>query len=146
MGYKSTGGFMFIKQPIAIVLGVLVIFTICFAGKVPVAQAASTNAVLTDEQISGLWYMDVKLEDGGGGVLTFYFEVENGKLTGLYNGNLGEDVPVEGYVKGNIIRWEFVADKSQIVYKGDILENGTISGWVEYECCGPGVFTASKQK
>ena len=36
--------------------------------------------------------------------------------------------------------------QTQIVYMGEILEDSTISGWAEYECCGPGVFTASKQK
>jgi hypothetical protein len=115
--------------------------------EVQVIQAASTKSFMTYEQISGLWDIKVKLEDGGGGILEFEFEVKNGILTGLYSGSQSKG-QLEGYVKNNIIRWEFVAGESQtqIVYMGEILEDSTISGWAEYECCGPGVFTASKQK
>jgi len=93
--------------------------------------------------ISGTWMADVNL-DAGNGTAKFVLKQTGDKLSGTYNGALGE-AQVTGTVKGSDVEWSFESgDAGKCTYTGK-LEGGKISGTVVYGQLGKGTFTAEKK-
>ena len=116
------------KQSIGCILGFMMIF------------AASG---LMAANLSGTWNADVALEDGAGGTATFVWSEKNGVITGSYTGNQGADCKITGSVKDGKVEWSFEGNEGLITFKGDMQEDGTITGECKYPCCA-GIFTAYK--
>ena len=94
--------------------------------------------------LSGTWSASVNL-DAGSGVATFVFKQEGNKLSGTYNGALGE-AKVTGVVDGNKVQWAFEnSDAGKVNYTGTLEGDKTIKGSVEYGQLGKGTFTAQKK-
>src|SRR5690348_4818291 len=94
--------------------------------------------------LSGTWSASVNL-DAGSGVATFVFKQEGNKLSGTYNGALGE-AKVTGVVDGNKVQWAFEnSDAGKVNYTGTLDGDKTIKGNVEYGQLGKGTFTAQKK-
>ncbi len=95
--------------------------------------------------VTGKWEFTVDL-GGQGGKPTFTFEQKGEKLTGKYDGALGQ-ADVTGTVKGDQIEFKFTAkgDLGELTatYKGTVSGN-TIKGKAEYGQLGEGTFTAKK--
>ena len=94
--------------------------------------------------LSGTWSASVNL-DAGSGVATFVFKQDGNKLSGTYNGALGE-AKVTGAVDGTKVQWAFEnADAGKVNYTGTLEGDKTIKGSVEYGQLGKGTFTAQKK-
>src|SRR5690349_17075289 len=95
---------------------------ICFIGLVA-AVATTTGYTAGVADISGTWIFSVDIEDGGHGDPTFVFKQEGEKLTGTYNGPLGEQ-KVTGTVTGAkaVFGFEFTRDGADLkaMYTGSI--------------------------
>ena len=89
--------------------------------------------------ISGEWKFSVDLEDGGHGDPTFVFKQEGEKLTGTYNGPLGE-YKVTGTVTGSkaVFGFEFTGDGQTVkaTYTGNIESSTKMTGTVEFTPAG----------
>src|ERR1041385_346660 len=72
--------------------------------------------------ISGKWEFAVQL-DAGSGSPTFTFQQTGDKMTGTYNGLLG-NAELNGTVKGDVVEFSFESafqgEKVKVVYKGTI--------------------------
>lgn len=90
---------------------------------VPHKEASTPQTVVssTPGDISGAWDFAVELDAGGTGNPTFTFKQEGEKLTGTYNGPLGE-APVAGMIKGMDVKFSY-----KVKYEGADLE-GTYTG------------------
>jgi len=92
--------------------------------------------------LTGTWTLDVKT-DAGSGTPTFKLtQNAEGKLTGTYEGQLGESA-VTGTIKDNVFHIEFSVQGNLIKYDGKI-ENDTMSGKVELGTMASGTFTGKK--
>jgi hypothetical protein len=104
-------------------------------------------APLWAHDISGNWEFTVQL-DAGSGSPTFVFKQSGEKLTGTYNGLLG-DAALTGTVKGDAIEFSFevsVQDqKGKVTYKGTIASATQMKGEVNYAGLGKGTWTAVKK-
>ena len=100
--------------------------------------ALPTSIGLTSgaEDISGTWNFSVDLDGGGHGEPTFVFKQEADKLTGTYNGPLGE-YKVTGTVTGvkAVFGFEFPSkdgDSGKATYTGTIESPTKMTGTVEF--------------
>jgi hypothetical protein len=99
--------------------------------------ALPTSIGLTSgaEDISGAWNFSVDLDGGGHGEPTFVFKQEADKLTGTYNGPLGE-YKVTGTVTGvkAVFGFEFSqeGDTGKATYTGTIESPTKMTGTVEF--------------
>jgi hypothetical protein len=113
------------------------LFVILFATSISLTSFAQSTHDLT-----GTWLLDVKT-DAGSGTPTFTLKQDaEGKLTGTYEGQLGES-PVTGTIKDNVFHIEFSVQGNLIKYDGKI-ENDTMSGKVELGTMASGTFTGKK--
>ena len=98
--------------------------------------------------ISGTWSFSVDLESGGHGDPTFVFKQEGDKLTGTYNGPLGE-YKVTGEVKGDkaVFGFDFTVDgqNGKATYTGNIESSTKMTGTVEFTGGERGKWTATKK-
>ena len=98
--------------------------------------------------ISGEWKFSVDLEDGGHGDPTFVFKQEGDKLTGTYNGPLGE-YKVTGTVTGSkaVFGFEVTGDGQTVkaTYTGNIESSTKMTGTVEFSPGPRGKWTATKK-
>ncbi len=104
------------------------------------------TAVRADEKtnVTGTWAVEVDL-GGNQGTPTFTFKQEGDKLTGKYNGQLGE-ADVTGTVKGKEIKFSFeVEGGRKVIYTGTI-EKDTMKGKADYGEVGSGTWTAKRKK
>ena len=112
----------------------------CLAAALLIPAMAATD-------ISGNWEFTVDTSAGSGSP-TFVFHQDGEKLTGTYNGMLGQ-AALTGTVKGDDIRFAFEADyggqKVKVVYSGKILSPTSMKGTAEYGDLGTGDWTAKKQ-
>jgi hypothetical protein len=88
------------------------------------------------EDISGTWNFSVDLDSGGHGEPTFVFKQEADKLTGTYNGPLGE-YKVTGTVTGvkAVFGFEFPSkdgEAGKATYTGTIESPTKMTGTVEF--------------
>lgn len=122
--------------------GVLVaaaLFTLALGG-----AAFAQGSVLT-----GTWLLNVEAS-GGAGSPTFKIVQDGEKLTGTYNGALGE-APLKGEIKdGKSFEIRFNvsgADGSlDVKYVGTVESDGTIKGTLDMGQLGTGTFTGAKQE
>jgi hypothetical protein len=111
-------------------------------------------SVLTDHasgaaDISGTWIFSVDLDTGGHGDPTFVFKQEGEKLSGTYNGPLGE-YKVAGTVKGAKAEFgfDFTADgqTGKATYTGTIESQTKMTGAVMFSLGPSGKWTATKKE
>jgi hypothetical protein len=98
--------------------------------------------------ISGTWNFSVDLDSGGHGDPTFVFKQEGDKLTGTYNGPLGE-YKVTGAVTGAkaVFGFDFNRDgeTGKATYTGNIESATKMTGTVEFTGGERGKWTATKK-
>ena|SRR6266851_29953 len=97
------------------------------------------------------WTLCVDLDGGGHGDPTFVLKQENGKLTGTYDGPLGER-DVSGTVTGDVAQFGFSVERDgetvKVTYTAKIESPMKMSGTVKFEgpgAGGSGKWTAVKQ-
>jgi hypothetical protein len=109
--------------------------------------AAMLVPAMAVTDISGNWEFTVDTSSGSGNP-TFVFHQDGEKLTGTYNGILGE-AALTGTVKEDDVRFAFEADyggqKVKVVYSGKILTPTSMKGTAEYGDLGSGEWTAKKK-
>jgi len=95
--------------------------------------------------VTGAWAFEVETSQGSGSP-TFTFKQEGEKLTGQYQGMLGE-APVTGTVKGNQIEFSFKVSgqvEGTITYKGTV-EQDTMKGTAQFGELGAATWTAKRK-
>jgi hypothetical protein len=99
--------------------------------------------------ISGTWIFSVDLENGGHGDPTFVFKQEGEKLTGTYNGPLGE-YKVAGTLMGAkaVFGFDFTVDgqTGKAAYTGNLESPTKMTGAVEFSNGPRGKWTATKKE
>jgi hypothetical protein len=104
------------------------------------AQAAKVD-------LTGKWTFDVQT-DAGAGTPAVTLKQEGEKLTGHYQGQLG-DTDLTGSVKGSDFTFGFTADlqgnKLDVTYKGTIVSKDELKGTLSIAGLGDGTFTAKRQ-
>ena len=107
-----------------------------------------TSALQKKSNLSGTWVFSVDLETGGHGDPTFVFRQEGDKLTGTYDGPMGQH-EVTGTVTGNKAVFGFQAtDEGETVkatYTAMIDGDTKMSGTVEFSSGVKGKWTAQKK-
>jgi hypothetical protein len=111
------------------------------------APATAPAAAASGEKIdiSGSWAFEVETAAGSGNP-TFNFKQEGEKLSGKYQGLLGES-NLTGTVKGNQVEFSFKVNgqvEGTVVYTGTT-DGKTIKGKVNLAGVGDGTFTGKKQ-
>ena len=101
--------------------------------------------------ISGKWTFSVDLEDGGHGDPTFVFKQQGEKLSGTYNGPLGER-DVTGTVSGSTAKFGFSVERdgatARVTYTAKIESATKMSGAINIagpDGSGSGKWTATRQ-
>jgi hypothetical protein len=124
----------------------LIVLFICLIAAFPTSIGLTSGA----EDISGTWNFSVDLDGGGHGEPTFVFKQEADKLTGTYNGPLGE-YKVTGTVTGvkAVFGFEFTqdGDPGKATYTGTIESPTKMTGTVEFsgdKGSGRGKWVASR--
>jgi len=112
---------------------------------VGLASVAAAQAAKVD--LTGKWIYTVQTE-AGSGTPTITLKQDGEKLTGHYNGQLG-DVDVAGTVKGNDFQFGFSSDlggnKIDVTYKGTIVNKDEVKGTLSIVGLGEGTFTGKRQ-
>jgi hypothetical protein len=113
-----------------------------------VLNSGPTGALQKVSKLSGTWEFSVDLETGGHGDPTFVFKQEGDKLTGTYDGPMGQH-EVTGTVTGNKAVFGFQAtDEGETVkatYTAMIDGDTKMSGTVEFSSGVKGKWTAKKK-
>lgn len=124
-------------------LPLTILFSLILA--LPFTTGLTAGAV----DISGTWNFSVDLDDGGHGDPTFVFKQEGEKLTGTYNGPLGEQ-KVTGTLNGDkaVFGFEFTRDGQTVkaTYTGKVESPTKMTGTVEFSGDGQGKWTAIKKE
>ena len=120
-------------------------FFITLIAALPVFTGHTSGAA----DISGTWIFSVDLDSGGHGDPTFAFKQEGEKLTGTYNGPLGE-YKVAGTVTGAkaVFGFDFTVDgqTGKATYTGTIESPTKMTGTVEFSNGQRGKWTATKKE
>ena len=123
----------------------LLAFFVGLIAALPIGTGYTSGAA----DISGTWKFSVDLEDGGHGDPTFVFKQEDGKLTGTYDGPLGQ-YKVTGSVEGAkaVFGFDFTIDgeASKATYTGNIESSTKMTGTVEFRNGPRGKWTATKKE
>ena len=110
------------------------------------AVAARTASSTVD--LSGTWVFSVDLENGGHGDPTFVFKQDKDKLTGSYDGPLGQ-YNVAGTVKDNkaVFGFDFTneGENHKATYTAAIESATKMSGTLEITDGPKGKWTATKK-
>lgn len=93
--------------------------------------------------LTGTWNMTVQT-DAGSGSPTFVLKQDGEKITGTYNGQLG-DSAVSGTLKGNVIHLEFSIQGNLIKYDGTVSSSTEMSGKVNLADMAMGTFAGKKK-
>src|ERR1700736_3817408 len=107
---------------------------------------ATIRTARADEKtdVTGTWAFEVDL-GGNGGSPTFTFKQAGEKLTGKYQGQLGE-ADLKGSGKGKYIKFSFEVEAGRkVVYTGTIEKDG-MKGKADYGEVGSGTWTAKRKK
>jgi opacity protein-like surface antigen len=120
-------------------------FVAVAAVAVGLASIAAAQAAKVD--LTGKWIFSVQT-DAGSGTPTITLKQDGEKLTGHYNGQLG-DVDVTGSVKGSDFTFGFSSDlqgnKLDVTYKGTIVNKDEVKGTLSIVGLGEGTFTGKRQ-
>lgn len=104
-----------------------------------------TTVIAADADVAGEWDLIVESQMGTG-TPHFSLRQQGSKLSGTYQGQLGE-APVTGTVKGNEITINFRADAQgmdmDVTYSGTV-EGATMKGTVKLGDLGEATFTGKK--
>jgi hypothetical protein len=100
------------------------------------------TASLSAADVTGTWKLNVVL-DAGSGTATFVFKQDGEKLTGTYQGALGE-AEVTGTVKGDAIEFSFSGQGVDAHYEGKVADD-MMEGTCEYGQVGSGTFKGRRQ-
>jgi hypothetical protein len=96
--------------------------------------------------VTGVWAFTVAT-DQGSGTPTLTFKQDGEKLTGKYEGQLG-NADLTGTVKGNAITFTFTVDvqgqQAPVTYKGTV-EKNTMKGSLDIAGMVNGTFTAARK-
>ncbi len=96
--------------------------------------------------VTGVWAFTVAT-DQGSGTPTLTFKQDGEKLTGKYEGQLG-NADLTGTVKGNAITFRFTVDvqgqQAPVTYKGTV-EKNTMKGSLDIAGMVNGTFTAVRK-
>jgi hypothetical protein len=107
----------------------------------------SANAQAAKVNVTGKWLFNVET-GAGSGTPTMTFTQDGEKLTGKYNGQLG-DADLTGTVKGQDIAFSFNVDAQGTAltfkYTGTIENKDALKGKVDIAGLGEGMFTAKRQ-
>lgn len=110
------------------------------------ACLASGPLLAQGANVTGEWAFDVTT-DQGSGTPTITFKQDGEKLTGRYEGQLG-NADLSGTVKGTAITFTFTVDiqgqQAPVTYKG-IVEKNTMKGSLDIGGMVNGTFTATKK-
>ncbi len=117
------------QRPARVVLGVFAFLLVAVAS-------------LSAADVTGSWEFDVVL-DAGSGTAAFVFKQDGEKLTGTYQGVLGE-AEVTGTVKGDTVEFSFSGRGVDAHYQGKVTHD-TMEGTCEYGQIGSGTFKGKKQ-
>jgi len=117
------------------------VFVIAFA-----VAAVTLPVFAQGTNISGAWAFDVQT-DQGGGQPTITFKQDGEKLTGKYEGQLGNS-DLTGTVKGNAVHFTFSIDaqgqQAPVTYDGTV-DKATMKGTMNIAGMINGTFTATKK-
>src|SRR5262245_41347953 len=122
---------------------------VLFLGLINIPLAGSTSIGMAAD-ITGTWSFAVDLESGQHSTPTFTFKQQGVKLTGTYNGQLGER-KVTGTVKGNKVAFGIeVPDPNgnqtiKITYSGTIEGPTKMTGAIKATSGQQGKWTATKK-
>lgn len=120
------------------VIRTAIILTIALLTSAPL-DAQTTN-------VTGVWLFTVTT-DQGGGTPTLTFKQDGEKLTGKYEGQLG-NADLTGTVKESAITFTFTVDvqgqQAPVTYKGTV-EKNTMKGSLDIAGMVNGTFTATKK-
>jgi hypothetical protein len=111
-----------------------------------VAGLSASGLVAQGVNVTGEWAFSVQT-DQGAGTPTITFKQDGEKLTGKYNGQLGQ-ADLTGTVKGNAIHFTFTIDvqgqSAPVTYDGTV-EKNTMKGKMDIAGMVNGTFTATKK-
>ncbi len=114
-----------------------ILFVLFFTGSSPLLAQDKTD-------LTGTWTLDVQT-DMGSGTPTFVLKQDaEGKITGTYEGQLGES-EVTGSIKENAFHIEFSVQGNLVKYDGKV-ENGAMSGNMEIGTAASGTFTGKRKQ
>ncbi|HEV3060867.1 MAG TPA: hypothetical protein VGY48_21655 [Vicinamibacterales bacterium] len=120
-------------------------FVVSLAVVVGLTVMAAAQAAKVD--LTGKWTFNVQT-DAGAGTPAVTLKQEGEKLTGHYQGQLG-DTDLTGSVKGNDFTFGFTSDlqgnKLDVTYKGTIVSKDELKGTLSIAGLGDGTFTAKRQ-
>ena len=127
---------------------ILVLTRTLFSATLAVFLALGAPAAAQEPavDVTGTWAFQVD-SAAGSGTPTMTFKQEGEKLSGQYNGQLGE-APLTGTVKGTAVEFSFditiEANTLHIVYAGTA-EKDSMKGTMKLGDFGEGTFTAKKK-
>jgi hypothetical protein len=111
-----------------------------------VALLTSAQLSAQGANVTGVWAFTVTTDQGGGNP-TLTFKQDGEKLTGKYEGQLG-NADLTGSVKGDAITFTFTVDvqgqQAPVTYKGTV-EKNTMKGTLDIAGMVNGTFTATKK-
>jgi hypothetical protein len=121
-----------------VVLGLVASTSLSYAKSKSKAAAKVVNA-----NIEGKWYFTVVTPQVTGNPV-FTFKQDGNKLTGTYEGKLGE-APVTGTIKGNDVVFQFVTDPKAgpAIYTGKV-DGNKMSGTIDFAGKAKGTFEGDK--
>ena len=121
--------------------------TAAIAAVAMIITMPSANAQAAKVNVTGKWLFNVET-GAGSGTPTMTFTQDGEKLTGKYNGQLG-NADLAGTVKGQDIAFSFNVDAQGTAltfkYTGTIENKDALKGKVEIAGLGEGTFTAKRQ-
>ncbi|GHB62255.1 hypothetical protein [Persicitalea jodogahamensis] len=118
-------------------LNLFLIIAFLLIGSGPLVAQSNTD-------LTGPWVLDVKT-DMGSGTPTFDLKQDaEGKITGTYEGQLGE-TELKGSIKDETFHIEFSVQGNLVQYDGKV-DNGVISGKVEIGTAATGTFTGKRKE
>jgi hypothetical protein len=107
---------------------------------------AASALVAQGVNVTGDWAFTVQTDQGGGNP-TITFKQDGEKLTGRYNGQLGQ-ADLTGTVKGTAIHFTFTIDvqgqNAPVTYDGTV-EKDTMKGKMDIAGMVNGTFTATRK-
>jgi hypothetical protein len=128
------------------VIRTVVILTIALLASAQLGAAGFHKEAVQATDVTGVWVFTVAT-DQGSGTPTLTFKQDGEKLTGKYEGQLG-NADLTGTVKGNAITFTFTVDvqgqQAPVTYKGTV-EKNTMKGSLDIAGMVNGTFTATKK-
>jgi hypothetical protein len=128
------------------VIRTAVILTIALLASAQLRAAGLHKEAVQATDVTGVWVFTVAT-DQGSGTPTLTFKQDGEKLTGKYEGQLG-NADLTGTVKGNAITFTFTVDvqgqQAPVTYKGTV-EKNTMKGSLDIAGMVNGTFTAARK-